>query len=108
MSSSSHLSLIMQFLALARSWLGLSISLAQNSSYLSSTEKFAQLPPIVVSIFSLAACIRSTTSSLGISAILAILIINSPMARDSLRLGPIHTSLSDGVSARAQLTLVLS
>src|SRR6266850_2466513 len=99
----------MQFLALAKSWLGLSISFAQNSSYfLFSTEKLAQFPLIVVSIFSLAACIRSTTSSLGISAILAILSVNSPMARDSFRLDPIHASLSDGDSARAQPTLVLS
>src|SRR5215467_8506720 len=104
-----HLSLIMQFLALARSWLGLSISFAQNSSYfLLNTEKLAQFPFMVVSIFSLAACIRSTTSSLDISAILAILSINSPMARDSFRLGSIQTSLSDGDSDKAQLILVLS
>src|SRR5258708_16087723 len=99
----------MQFLALARSWLGLSISFAQNSSYfLLSAEKLLQFPLMVVSIFSLAACIRSTTSSLGISAILAILSIKPPMARDSLRLGPIQASLSHGDSASAQLTLVLS
>src|SRR5215831_653309 len=99
----------MQFLALARSWLGLSISFAQNSSYFPlSTEKLAQSPLIVVSIFSLASCIRSTTSSLDISAILAILSINSPIARDSFRLGTTQTSLSEGDSATAQLTLVLS
>src|SRR5258708_17452767 len=99
----------MQFLALARSWLGLSISFAQNSSYfLLSTEKLAQLPLMVVSIFSLAACIRSTTSSLGISPLLAILSINSPISRDSFRLGPIHSFLSDAGSAPAQLALVLS
>src|SRR5215470_15723423 len=99
----------MQFLALARSWLGSSISFAQNTSYfLFSIEKLPQFPLMVVSIFSFAACIRSTTSSLGISAILAILSIKSPMARDSFRLGPIHSSLLDGDSARAQLILVLS
>jgi hypothetical protein len=99
----------MQFQALARSWLGLSISLAQKTTYfLLNTEKLVQFPFMAVSIFSLATCIRSTTSSLGISAILAILSIKSPMARDSFRLGPIQTSLSDGDSDKAQLILVLS
>src|SRR5215468_11954935 len=94
-----HLSLSMQFLALARSWLGLSISFAQDSSYFPlSVEKLAQFPPIVVSIFSFASCILSTTSSLEISAILAILIVNSPMARDSFRRGTIQTSSSEGDS----------
>src|SRR5258708_10398280 len=51
-----HLSPIMQFLALARSWLGLSISFAQDSSYfLLSTEKLLHFPIIDVRIFDLSA-----------------------------------------------------